>query len=896
MLHTMSKGARRIFLDWDRPLLEQAAEWLIGQAGHSELFDLGELLAIVPTRNAARRLREMLANLASERGTAIIPPLCGPPTLLARPELGAVKIGRPVAAPAEVLASWISVFQNVDLKRFVNVFPIEPEIRDFAWAQGMAGDLIEVRSVLGEAGLLIREVAQRLPADHDEKQRWIELGQLEEEYLALLRDVDRCDPVAARALAAEQAHLPEGTRRVVVIGTPDPFPLAQKALEYLVESGIEVTVVVYAPQGRAEGFDAWGQPLVEYWTSASAPIEIDDFSSAVSVLANPDRMHERVVQTVLDCESPGDRLAIGALDSAGAPILERTLRDHGIAGFSPEGRLMRAEGVVHFLELLRDFVARAKPEVAAALVRTPEVNDWLAAGKIDDWRQAKVLRGIDDGLTEHLIEDASKLAKFLRGDADAEERSEYRAERLRMAAVALEELVNLRQRLVTGDLGDVLPEVLREILTCRSTQVDQDAAKVGAAEVHMENILAAAGPVFLEHLAALTRAVEVSKESGSGTGMNFSTAEQMTLAITLLGRTRLAADRPAEAMELQGWLELLWEDAPHLVVAGLNDGIAPEAVVGHPFLPESLRSLEVLGLKGNAQRFARDAYQLMALAESRREAGRLDVLLVRCNQAGDPMRPSRLLLCCRNDQLPGRVRHLFAEVEDSGVAASWEPGFQLLPNAPRMGQDGGDGVQAEFLKLKPFERLSVTGFGRYLKSPFHFYLDVRRGVREVQLGHGELSPMEFGTFCHAVLEEFGRDEDARSAVDAAVIERSLLMNAEKLGEKWYGKSPALAVRIQLRAARQRLKKVAQVQAQQRQDGWEICGVELDLKEVGALSFDGIAVTGRIDRVEPARRSDSGAGLQDGRLPEVSPGSALSRCQCTGKLRVSATVCALHADQ
>lgn len=43
------------------------------------------------------------------------------------------------------------------------------------------------------------------------------------------------------------------------------------------------------------------------------------------------------------------------------------------------------------------------------------------------------------------------------------------------------------------------------------------------------------------------------------------------------------AERPAGALDLLGWLELLWEDAPHLVVAGVNDGNVPEATVGDVF-------------------------------------------------------------------------------------------------------------------------------------------------------------------------------------------------------------------------------------------------------------------------------------------------------------------------
>src|SRR5690606_26051835 len=97
------------------------------------------------------------------------------------------------------------------------------------------------------------------------------------------------------------------------------------------------------------------------------------------------------------------------------------------------------------------------------------------------------------------------------------------------------------------------------------------------------------------------------------------------VALRLYGEGVRYEDKRAGAVELLGWLELLWEDAPHLVVAGFNDGRVPEAVVGDPFLPESLRGR--LGLKTNAERFARDAYVLQAIAQCRATGGRLDLLL-----------------------------------------------------------------------------------------------------------------------------------------------------------------------------------------------------------------------------------------------------------------------------
>ena len=170
-----------------------------------------------------------------------------------------------------------------------------------------------------------------------------------------------------------------------------------------------------------------------------------------------------------------------------------------------------------------------------------------------------------------------------------------------------------------------------------------------------------------------------------------TTGEWWELALGLYGESKHYDEKPAGAVELQGWLELLWEDAPHLVVAGLNDGRVPDAVVGDPFLPESLRGQ--LGLKTNGARFARDAYLLQALAKCRAQGGSLDLLFGKTSAAGDPLRPSRLLLRCADAELPARVEFLFRPAESARPNPPWQRAWQLSPpRVPAPSARGGDGV------------------------------------------------------------------------------------------------------------------------------------------------------------------------------------------------------------
>ena len=125
----------------------------------------------------------MLANLADERGTAVMPPLVAPPSLLLRPEIGAAELGRPIAGELESLAAWIAVLQEIPVDDLRALFPLDPPVRDFTWARGNARDFARLKADLGESGLTFSEVARRLPPGHDEAARWADLGRLETAWL-----------------------------------------------------------------------------------------------------------------------------------------------------------------------------------------------------------------------------------------------------------------------------------------------------------------------------------------------------------------------------------------------------------------------------------------------------------------------------------------------------------------------------------------------------------------------------------------------------------------------------------------------------------------------------------------------------------------------------------------
>jgi len=305
----------------------------------------------------------------------------------------------------------------------------------------------------------------------------------------------------------------------------------------------------------------------------------------------------------------------------------------------------------------------------------------------------------------------------------------------------------------------------------------------------------------------------------------------LELALARYARERVSAEKPADAVELQGWLELIWEDAPHLVVAGLNEGKVPASVRGDLFLPERLR--EKLGLKTNAQRFAVDAYYLQALAASRASSGaRLDVLLGRVSSAGDPLKPSRLLLCCADEELPERVQFLFRELPPRGGAnLAWVRAWPLqLPDPSEV-------------VLPP--HLPVTGLRTWLACPLWFYLSRVLKLRAVDSQKVEMDARDFGTLCHAALEAMGREDALRGCTDVERLQRFLREALDAEAARSFGRRLSVPLVVQVESARQRLDALAVEQARFHAEGWRIKRVEWEFElPIGELVF-----RGKIDRID-----------------------------------------------
>lgn len=775
-----------------------AVRWLAREWLGDGPLDLAGLLVVVSTRQAGRRLRAALAEWAASRGQAVFPPRVVTPESLLEldPKVGA-------ATSLETLLAWAQVFSAADLDEFRAVFPLDPPARSFRWAWRLARDFQRLQVTLAEGGLTLADVAARLPLGFAERARWECLAELSRRHASELARVGRREPQACRVAAADSPVLPAGIERVILLAVPDPLPLAVRALQRLA-ARVPVDVAVAAPPEEAANFDPWGRPVAAAWSQRDAPWR--HFAGEVHLLADASAQAGFLAELAARYPEPDGSLGVALADGAIAPLVENALLRVRRRAFNPAGEAQRLHGFGQFLARLADFVGEASLAPTIALARTPEMLAWLAHEFGAGFSAARWLKTLDDLHCAHLPATLAELHACA-GDTARTASREQEQRDAALAKRALGRLIEWRAELRRGAFAEATASALARVFGGRRLDLEraEDRAFAEAAEAWNDVVreCAAAALAF----------------------PGFDRQAWWEVARERFGALPRDTEKPVGAIELQGWLELPWEDAPHVVIAGFNEGLVPEAITGDVFLPESLRVQ--LGLKTNAERFARDAYLLHALVASRRPVGRVDVLVGKHSSAGDPLRPSRLLLQCAAEQLPERVRHLFRPLEAGAPLPAWE---RLWPLRPR--------------RVAPPERLSPTAFRSYLECPFRFYLRHVLKMEAVDPAKCELDAFDFGTLCHAPLERFS-EPTWRDCTDERVLAAMLVEEFDRGAHARFGASSAVPVVAQLESARQRLRRAAAVQARERAAGW----VTQETERAFKIELGGLVISGKIDRID-----------------------------------------------
>lgn len=775
----------RHFIGWHRPVVHQLAELLFQGLGQG-VPDLRDVWVVVPTSHAGRRLRERLATLAAQQGRALLPPRVVTPEQL----LAAGPLERAVADRYQMLAVWVQLLRKVPDELFETVFSTSREHRDFGWYLSAANRLVALKDALGENGLTIAEVQETL-ASLDRPERWDGLARLEQVYLEYLDSEGLADRNATRKACSIAPLIAGEARRIIMAGVPDPLPLALAALEN-VSSTVPVEVYVHAPAQLARAFDLWGRPVPQFWTDRRLPVPHE----AISLCASPagqarlavELMHSRSV-------APSDT-AFGVPDAGVTPFLEGELARNNLTGFNPAGESLGDHRFVHLLALFSQLALDPAFEAFSALARHP---DWLDCASRECGVGPAALLEMLDNLQARSLPGTVKELKA------GVSRHPGRAARLAGALSLLERQLDTFS---SGSFGQGILAFLSSVYEGQTVNRQiPEQRRIASAAAEISKLATRFEDPLYERL-------------------GITPAERMSLFRSALGLLGFYPERAPGAVDLLGWLELHWDDAPFLVITGMNEGLVPDSIVGDPFLPDSARTR--LGLKNNEMRAARDAYLLEAMWMSRQESGETCILLGKTSNSGDPLKPSRLLFQCVDDLLPARVARLFGQANVVEDAIPRTLTWKLRPR----------------LVTAP-ESLSVTSLKGYLQCPFRFYLSTVLGMEAVDDTRQELDALQFGSAAHNALEAYAADPGMRESTRVPRVAAFLHEQVDYWFGRQFGPDLSAALLIQREALYQRLSAAAFHLVEQRRLGWSIERWEMPVE----ATLEGVTLRGKVDRVD-----------------------------------------------
>lgn len=770
-----------IHLDWNLPLLPAITQQLLAD-NNDDFIDLSHLLVIVPTVQSGRRLREALA-LASGQSGLFPPEIVTPDVFLSQ----TIK-DQPIASEEAATAAWVTVLGAIDCAHFNALFPIAPE-QNIGWQLGMAERLMQLRNELGEEGLDFALTAQRTAENGLEPARWSELARLEGLYLDQLQLRALKDPKLARREAAQTYTPAPAIKRIILAATPDPQPLPLQALEQATLHTC-VEIWIYGPEDAE--FDCWGRPITDHWTQRA--LNLEAWNCQLHTHTSQKSVAKWIANT-MDGTTP-ESVLVGLADPSLNPAVSDALNRRHIPSYDPEGEPLHIGSVGRLTELLCQLCEDRSMSTIRTLLQHPDIQEWL--GLANDCN--RVLRKLDRVFEQHLASDLSALIQF------------SRQETFHVLRKPLAKIDQLATDLASGSsFNKALAHALQKIYADKKIETTGSANTQWKERADaIRKILAAAGDaevLFPKLPKDFSRSAFRHNLQGS----------------------RVYPDRPRAAHDLLGWLELLWNDAPHLILAGLNEGIVPESINGDAFLPEALR--EELGLRTNAHRFARDAYLLEALCRRRTgTCGRIDILVPQAADDHTPLRPSRILFQGSDNTLLSRTRQLFHQTQDGSPVVEHSLAWQLSPPPD----------------LPMPTTLSVSAFKSYLQCPFRFFLHHILDMRALDVETRELNPAAFGNLFHDTVDHLnGHTFDNHTELEK--LTKNLHGIAEQLLHKRYGERLSFAIRLQNEALMARLSAFCQRQLADCQMNGSTS--ILNTEEAFEFPLNNLTVKGRIDRID-----------------------------------------------
>ncbi len=797
------------------------------------------LMVVVPTAESGRNLRLALAKAFPDTG--VLPPrVIQPSHLLTPAEEITYSVGSDPteyvisdktlrqASEVELQAAFLAFLASKKSEiKDRGIWPLlfKPGFLDDARALlGFLDQLNEIWHALAGRALLMCDVLQNSEAVKVltgavgcEMKRWEQLGDFETQFFAFLETKGVCHYAKKVQLAvANPAPPPAEIKEVILPALVDPIQAMYPVLEKWQEMrpNLKITVLIHADESAAGKFDAWGRPIPTKWGEEKlTKLRTEDiFRSATN-----QALGEKVAAEFCKIAQGQPLPALGLIDAGTFSDVQAALMTREKNVHNPERHALNVSSLGAIVDLVMSVWEKSSDRITlewkeiAGLVRQHDVMMYLApaGGTLN---RADILAELDTFANKFLPVGCPTAAQLAYSDKHT---------KFENLSAAIDKLKSLFE--VQKNLSDFISHALQKLYAHATSNREFQAA-------------AAAVRRFLNDLK--------SEEFQS-----LPSKEQLLIARPALARTNYQLEPEGESViKTLGWLELAWTAKEQIALVGFHEGCVPDALIGHAFLPNKLRT--ALGLTSNDQRLARDVYLLKELLACR-EGNDVKFFVALANAAGDIQKPSRLLFLCEEEELPVRACHLFDEIQETSSPPEapkkpWTykwPTEIPLPNA-RKGFRGS---------------LSPSAIDTYLNCPFTYFLKYGLGMNTVKMNE-EIPANDFGTLAHKILEDYGkRHLNSRIGETEEQIRAELMMLCDEEFKRVYGKQENWTINtlLQLESLKKRIQAFAKQQYMWAQEKWQIYACEYKLNKNGEADEElypfknhpDVALRGSVDRID-----------------------------------------------
>ncbi len=862
---------KRTFLDWSKPCIPALADHLLKQCqvGNADFFDLSNYVLVFPNRAASKRFLTVLADRAWKTHCTIEPPRVK--------HMGDfMELLYEQKAPCASLLTqqilWTASLKQTskDLPElFALLYPNAPDFSDTIPWFHIGAEMAETFQDLVRENLNFGQVFQfcqtcgpsfentsgtdpKTFLPRCEIQRWEVLAHAEQIYHKRLNELGLWDRQAARLFALRNSENASGipskdfhiSFRLGIVGCVD---LSNLQREFLKRIESQVEIFIFAPETMKERFEEDGCLKTGAWQKLEP------------------ELNERLQQSLVQATSPEEQIQI--VTDKLRSVAQNTCIENitiGLVDESLESLLLRSPA------LSEATTPRSGKKVLA------DFQPWKLLKSMSDYYQSILSFNPDQSLAE-LMETVgpsySALASFLRledvGNCLRMQKNAFGSPLVNGDWITeLDRFFNRRypsQMPLPSEMEKQSPEFPE--LTAAYRFVHELLLETAREYSNFHSLLSIVTQ-FLKRIYCWKTSYDSQNEEEyqivrGGMELNHAFSDKLQLPQSLLPELPLtfpealdlllsqtaskqtASSNVPGSISIQRWLDLPLDDAEVMFLVGMNEEyVSADAVSAHIFLPNELR--RKLNVKTNESKFERDIYNLSVIIAQRSE---IFVTFGRISTNGRTIVPSRLLLTDPSDRLIDQVIRFFDDPQEDKSENSVKPG--VAADLQSIEQSGSRLFSTPPISddIPPITEMSVTDFSNFMSNPYVFYLRQVLHLETVNDFAQELTAADFGTLIHDVMETFGRQEIVRRK-ESNDIDRPLLLkdpNALKketdrirtqlleiLNRRFiaqYGFHSIPIVALQYSLLQNRLEALAEKQAEQYAEGWQIWDVERSIRTV-----------------------------------------------------------------